>query len=161
MKFDLDPDVVSLSEAQHWLKELLTEGADCPCCHQFAKKYRRKLNSSMARGLIWLVCEAGPERAWVEYSKVGPQWLQKIGGTLATLEHWRLIESRENTETAKRASGIWRPTMIGREFALGKWMLPKYAIIYNNRCERLDGEEFGIWDALGSDFDYEALMAGT
>jgi hypothetical protein len=48
----------TLAEAQDWLRERLPDGAKCPCCTQFAKVYRRKINSAMAWQLIeaWRRC---------------------------------------------------------------------------------------------------------
>lgn len=159
-QFDLDPEQVTLADAKQWLRNHVRDGADCPLCKQFAKIYRRKLNSTMARGLIWLVKESGSSCAWVDYARIGPQWLQKKGGTLATLEHWELVESQPNTDSAKRASGIWRPTVRGIQFVRGALAVEQYAIIYSNQCLSLDGDKFGIRDALGSHFNYQELMAG-
>ena len=32
----------------------LDDGTICPCCDKYVRRYRRKLNASMARSLIWL-----------------------------------------------------------------------------------------------------------
>jgi hypothetical protein len=44
---------VLLDDAKAELEAKLDEGVECPCCGQLAKRYERKLYSTMARQLIW------------------------------------------------------------------------------------------------------------
>ena len=45
-------DSDSLGTAREWLRSQAKDGARCPCCRQYVKVYRRKLNSSMSRALM-------------------------------------------------------------------------------------------------------------
>ncbi len=153
--------MLSLHEAQERLRKQIENGARCPCCRQYAKIYKRKLHSTMARGLMWLCSRSGDRRNWVNYAADGPRWLQSKGGTLATMEHWKLIEPLTNDDDAKRTSGIWRPTELGWKFAHGETTVPKYAYIYDNRALYFSTEYISVEDALGSKFDYKELMASA
>jgi hypothetical protein len=88
MSFDADPGDVTLEEAQNWLREQLDGGAECPCCHRFAKVYRRRLNAGMAVSAIRLY-RAGAESDYVELSK-----LMGYGNEVTRLHHWGLVEPR-------------------------------------------------------------------
>lgn len=132
------------------------EGVECPCCGQFAKIYRRALNSQMACWLIWLVREA-------ERAPEGPGWVDVKrspvrGGDYAKLVHWGLIEQCPNDNDAKRTSGLWRPTDHGVAFALGRVQVPSHVYIYANKVEGFANKFIGIEDALGARFDYAELM---
>ena len=45
-------NIETVKEAKTFLRKNFDQGIDCPCCGQFVKKYKRKLNSSMAYALI-------------------------------------------------------------------------------------------------------------
>lgn len=151
--------VMTILEGQNWLREQAAEkGAKCPCCRQYVKLYGRKLNTTMARGLLWLCQKSGPDGSWVDVPKFGPRWLVTKGGTLATLAHWDLIESQENEDKKKRTSGLWRPTKEGWDFAHGKRVAPTHVFLYNNRPIAFSNTFMGIEGALGDGFDYEELM---
>ncbi len=149
----------TLEEAKAWLLERLEKGIACPCCDQFAKIYTRKLNSSMARGLIWL-CDQAPAREWVEVNRIGPRWLVSKGGTLATLQHWSFIEEQPNErDTTKRTSGIWRPTWDGIAFARRETTTLSHVRLYDNQVLGFAGDHIDIAAALGERFDYSELMS--
>ena len=57
------------------LRENLDEGVTCPCCGQYAKRYKRKLNSSMAAALCWLWTHSG--YAWCDVPSQAPSWVLK------------------------------------------------------------------------------------
>lgn len=77
----------------------------------------------------------------------------------ALLRHWGLIEEHvEKREDGGRA-GVWRVTLTGEAFLLRHGAsVPQYAVVYNDECLRLEGEQVTIRDALGSAFDYDELM---
>lgn len=151
----------SLEDARDFVFQNLEEGVQCPCCDQQAKLYKRPLNSTMARGLIWLVGESGPNLDWVGVSQDGPKWLVKAGGEFAKLAHWGLIEEmpKDPLDTTKRTSGWWRPTFKGRQFAKNTIKVPKRVHLYNNEVQGWDDETISIVDALGTKFDYRDLIA--
>ena len=68
------------------------------------------------------------------------------------------IESRQNDDPSKKSSGYWRVTDKGRGFLALQITVPKTAVVYNNRLERLEGVFITIQEALGKKFNYEELM---
>lgn len=152
----------TLDDAEQWVEDNREDGAECPCCGQLAKVYKRPLNVTMARGLIWLVREAGPARGWVEVRKVGPTWLLAAGGEFAKLAHWELIEEmpHDTDDTSKRTSGIWRPTLDGVGFVHGRVKAARRVHLFNNEVLNYDSEYITIKQALGKKFDYDELMRG-
>jgi len=155
------PPTLIVREVQERLREQITEGTRCPCCRQHVKLYCRKLNTTMARGLLWLCGESGPKLHWVDCSDKAPRWLVSKGGTLATLAHWQLIEGLENEDKKKRSSGIWRPTERGWAFAHDQIAVASHVFLYNNRAVAFSEEVIRIIHALGDGFDYEQLMQPT
>jgi len=149
----------SLLEARVDVKAGLDEGTTCPCCDQFAKRYRRPLNSGAARWLISLVllCEG---HEWAHTSDVIKGLTGALSGTDATtlLPHWDLIEAKPNDDSKKRTSGFWRPTDKGVDFVHGRITVQKTVIRYNNVREGFEGDEITIQDALGDKFNYGELM---
>lgn len=157
------PDVFKgdlVSEAQDDLVLHLEEGTVCFCCGQSVKLYPRFLNSTMARGLMWLTNEYLATNDWVDKARIGPAWIQKCGGEFAKLEWWDLIEPKPNDDTKKRTSGIWRPTNKGIDFVYNRIYVRSPVLLYNNELFGFGGNKITIVDALTKDFDYNVLMKG-
>jgi len=148
-----------LEEARNWLRARVEDGAECPCCTQFAKVYKRKLTSCGARTLIRMWRDSGLE--WVHVPTLLKTQLPDIAhqGGYATLgQHWRLIvESPDEREDGGRV-GWWRVTELGERFVREQVTIQKYARLYDGRCMNLVGSEISIKDALGTKFDYNELM---
>ena len=166
MSVTTEPGGLTLAEARQAVHAVADEGSACPCCDQLVKRYRRPLNAIMARGLLWLVGAAGPELQWIHVNAVAPKWLTNKGGSLATLQHWGLIEQQPKEDrpagerSTKRTSGFWRPTPKGVAFAKDEARVPSHVVLYDNQVEGWSDHEIGIRDALGEAFDYAALMRG-
>lgn len=159
--FPAIPDGALLVEAREHLLLQLDEGGSCPCCGQFAKRYWRGLNATMARGLLWLLKVSGKELRWVHINSEGPSWLTSKGGTMALLAHWGLIEEQPKEERKEsRTSAMWRPTVRGARFAKNRILVPSHVLLYNNRLEGCSEETVNIVEALGKKFDYAEIMAG-
>ena len=150
----------TINEAQNFLKKHMDEGAECPCCSQFVKMYKRKLNSGMAHSLLRLVKLYHEDDRYYHVSEIGDRFdpSRPLSGDFAKLEHWGLIEQLPNTDDAKRTSGKWRPTKEGIRFVYNEITVPTY-------CYLFDGEDFGfsderctMIDALNNKFDYSELM---
>lgn len=150
----LPPDTL-LTDARDWLRDRLDDGEKCPCCTQFAKVYRRKINSGMAYALLRF------------YNAVGREWghkpdvLKGVGAAArdeSLLRYWGLFEESTEQRDDGGRSGWWRVTEVGEDFALRRVRVPKYARIYDGRCLGLTGELIDIRDALGDRFSYEELM---
>jgi hypothetical protein len=146
---------MTLKEAREALIAQLYEGAICPCCEQFAKVYKRKLNSGIARALI------------VMYRAAGTTWLHKptvLAGLGAAARdesiarYWDLIEEDSERRSDGGRAGWWRVTKKGADFVQDEIRVPKYALLYNNQLIALEGPEIGIQDALGDRFNYDELM---
>lgn len=143
----------TLDEAQDWLRSRLDEGAECPCCKQFAKVYKRPINSQMARWLIWLVLEYKHNQRWIDVKESALR-----GGDYGKLAHWGLIEQEQNTNPTKRTSGLWRPTAKGTDFVFEAVRVEKKVHLYDGRVMGFSGGLVSIRNALGKQFDYEELM---
>jgi len=149
-----DPETVTLAEARAWLREVVHEGAICPCCTQLAKVYRRKLNAGMAVSLIRMWRAAG--YGWLHIPTSIPARSREEG----KLRYWGLAEEAgEKREDGGRA-GWWRVTEEGAIFVNGESRVPKYALVYDDRCLGLRGDPVSIVECLGSKFDYHELMEG-
>jgi len=139
-------DAISAVERGRW------EGIECPCCGQYAKVYRRKLNSGMAEWLLWLVKQSRVA-SWVDIRDSSVR-----GGDYGKLTHWGLIQHMANVDPAKRGSGFWRPTDKGIAFAERRVSVPSHVFLYNNQVIGFSDSPCSIVDALGKKFDYTMLM---
>lgn len=135
------------------LQAKLPDGCRCPVCDQFAKTYKRKLNSGMALGLLVLYRESGFEYAHVE-RLIKPILTAppSIRGDFAKLRYWGLVEKHPEQ------AGHWRVTGKGRAFVRCEISVPKHVLIYNDECLGFGDEETTIRGALGDRFDYAELM---
>jgi hypothetical protein len=146
-----------------FLRTLPAGGAVCPCCLRFAKVYRYKITSGMARCLIWLVGQ-GPKYAdvggWVHLPEKAPRHVL-TSNSIGKLKYWGLVEAKFNEDSRKKESGIWRPTQDGLRFVRRQQTVHSHAVVYNDELLRFDGEGIEIKTALKNPFDYEKLMAGV
>ena len=141
-----------------FLESIKAEGSNCPTCKRYAKIYRRKLNSTMARGLIWLWREGGYEqRLYVNFSKMPPFLLKS--NQLASNRWWGLVERAPNDDPAIKHSGMWRLTILGRNFVKGFCTVRSHIWHYNSEVLSLDGDLINIQEALGKHFNYSEMMA--
>lgn len=149
----------SLATARREVMAHLDEGTTCPCCDQFCKEYKRKLNSGMAAGLVWLVREFLKDRDWINIPNRGPRFLLRTGGQFSVLAHWGLIVQKVNDDGDKRTSGLWKPTKKGVDFVLRKRTVPSHVYLYNNEVRGWEDAEIDIDTALGNKFSYKELMS--
>jgi hypothetical protein len=148
-------ELVTLAEAREWLAEQLEEGGiTCPCCGQFAKIYKRKLNANMTRLLITAYRMAG--LAWFH----GPTLLRDGTGDLAKLRYWGLVIEESRARPDGGRTGWWRVTPWGESFAKNLTRMPKYALIYDSRLLKLDPSAGNVSasEALEDKFNYSELM---
>ena len=143
---------------EEWRLKIEGDGGYCPCCDRWGKIYRRSINASMARSLLWLVQQPDRGDGWVHVPSVAPAWLLR-SNQLATLHLWGLVMSFDPTESKLAASGLWRPTDLGLRFAQKMATAPKYAYVYNNQVEEFEGPQVTVEDCLGDKFDYHTLLA--
>lgn len=150
-------DDMTLKEARDALRELAEVGHTCPCCKQFAKIYRRKVNSAQVQAAIALWRAAGREFAHL------PSLDKRFagnGGDISKLRYWGLVEEERTLRPDGGRAGIWRMTHRGELFVRGIIMVKKYAHIYDGRCLKLSGELVDVRECLGEKFDYAELMYG-
>lgn len=149
---------ISLQEAKDLVFLHLDDGISCPCCQQYARRYRRKFNSTMARSLIWLVREwRESDSSWVDVAKTAPRWLVR-SNQLPTVRWWGLVERPVSEDPTRKHLGLWLPTRKGILFASNLLRLPSHAVTYRGIVEELNGGLISIHDALGDHFDYSELM---
>jgi hypothetical protein len=142
-------DTATIEEARGWLRERASKGERCPCCRQFVKVHRRKLNRSMTRWLVRFHALTSGSLDWTDTRKFTELVFshESPGG----LVYWGLMEPHPEK------SRLWRETQLGAEFVRMQTDLPSHAVVYDNRVLRLDGELVGVLNALG-DFEYAELM---
>lgn len=150
-------ETTTIAEAREWLEDRLDEGAECPCCTQNVKVYRRKITSPMARGLLKQYREVGRRPAH------SASLVRDETHEFSQLAWWGLIAEEPGTRDDGGRAGWWSITALGESFALDLVRLPKYVRIYDGRVLETedDGETVDIHDALSERFNYGDLMAGV
>jgi hypothetical protein len=146
----------TLAQAQKDLRSNFDKGSTCPCCGQFVKQYKRKLNSSMARVLTILYHQS-------DYIHVKDYLREKnIRNThdWTLLKYWGFISERPllPEEMNSKSSGFWRITEQGSRFVLGETVAQKHVLIYNKIHLGFSEEKTDIEESLGNSFNYKELM---
>ncbi len=158
------PETATVKEVRDLLRQAAVDGANCPCCKQRVKVYRRLLISMNARALIAMHVESG--RDWVHIPTLMRRRLSDVahrGGYVTMSQHWGLIEEATDERRGDGGRrGWWRLTDAGESFVLHGLRVPRVARIYNGRCLGLDVSEgyVSIQDVLGTDFDLQQQLTG-
>jgi len=134
---------------------MLEKGTQCPCCAQWAQAYRRKVNAQMASTLIYAHRAYGRDFGQLQDVRRGIKNREE-----SKLRYWGLLVEEPERRPDGGKSGWWAITDLGEQFVLLRTTIPKYALVYNNRCLKLYGEPVSIIDALGTNFNYRDLMDG-
>jgi hypothetical protein len=168
MTFEQPPDVdqtpsgiVTLTEARDYVKAGRDVGVYCPCCNQYARIYKRKMNTGMALALLYMFIEYfNTAKEWIHVEELFIKRNHKCSHDWALLRFWGLIEeNNEPSEPDKKTNGLWRITARGKSFVNDtRLRLPSKAIIYNNKLIGFNDDMITIKQALGSQFDYEELI---
>lgn len=145
----------TLVEAKQRLRDQLDVGMRCPCCGQYAKKYRRKLNSGMARALINIYKRGGRSALdWVYIPALSAKSREE--GKIA---YWGLLQEAEEPRPDGGRAGWWHVTPLGEDFIINGGRIPKVALVYDATCLGFDKTEMvSIQDCLGDKFDLQELM---
>ena len=141
----------------NWSVVIAKDGGYCPCCQRWGKIYRRNLNASMARQLMWLVQAPDRGDGWVHVPSSAPTWMLRTH-QLPTLHLWGLVEGADSG-TKLASSGLWKPTPEGVLFAQNKITVKKYVYVYNNTVMDSEGEDISVVDALGDKYNYQEITA--
>lgn len=145
---------LSEARAQIFEEEAFRQGSFCPCCDQYVRLQRRKLNSNMAMFLCSLVRAYRKTQEPVHYSN-----LKFRGRDYAYLEAWGLARGTgRGPEDKGRVSGLWVPTLKGVRFVNRQETVPSHAFTYNGEARGFTTALVTIDEALGSAFDYDELM---
>lgn len=153
----------ALQLAKDGVDKNLDKGSECPCCSQFAKRYKRALNSSMAAMLIAVYQNSGKE--YVHVNKLLatiPRFNANFGGgDFTKLVHWGLTEQKigERDDGCKH-NGFWRVTEKGEAFIRQDILVASHIYLYNRNFQGYGQESTSILKALGKKFNYNELMEG-
>jgi hypothetical protein len=153
----------TIEEGKEYLRNNYKKGVICPCCGQFVKLYKRKLNSSMARTLI-LLYRKSKLNLDVEYFHIYNDLLGVdfgIGGSeLSKLKYWGMVDELEKdpNNTKSRTSGYWKITEKGKKFVKIELKVSKYVLLYNSQFRGFEGSQININESLGNKFNYQELM---
>jgi len=165
MPFDGDANRTTLAQAKDWLRARVDVGAACPCCTQFAKVYKRKLNGAMAYVLILVSRYDGSDwihvPSYINEQTKSPSVAAAVRGDWAKLTHWGLLEelAGERPDGSTRV-GYYKITENGRRFTRDQLRVPRHIWIYDGRSlDRKDTETVSIVEVLGKKFNYSELMS--
>lgn len=131
----------------------IKENEPCPCCGHVERVWRKNIVSTAAASLVRLVLIYEDEYLHLDQFTV----LAK-DRNFSQLYLWGLAMPKKNQDSAKRASGMWRPTKKGIDFVYKKITLPKYIITRSNQVLRFEGHQVDIINVLGQKFDYATLL---
>ena len=93
----LPNEIKTLEEAKQYLRDNYEKGTNCLCCGQRVQRYKRKLNSSMARMLIRLnILSRNAE--WVHLRDIIKGISDTGGGDFSKLSYWGLIQEKKNED---------------------------------------------------------------
>lgn len=145
----------TIKEAKEMLKENWGYGVKCPCCNQFVKLYKRKINVTQVRGLANLVRLFNRDGSYHHVTEIG---VVAAGGEFARLERFGLINQLKNEDPAKKTSGMWKPTQSGIDFISNKVAIPKFCQMYNGKIYGFSEAKIQITDVI-ENFNYEELMS--
>lgn len=152
----------TLAEAKQELRNNFQKGMNCPCCGQFVKLYKRKLNKTMVYALT-IIYKLHKEHGFDKYFKMNEEIakmnIPSSNIEYAKLNYWGLLEEKENTDYSKKTSGYWRLTSTGIDFLENKIDVPTHVFIYNNKVQGFSKEKTFIQEALGNHFNYKELMS--
>jgi hypothetical protein len=151
----------TLEEARNYVRENLQAGVKCPCCDQFAKVYKRKINSFMSQALILInnYFSKSDAEEWLHV----PSYLVEVGAKdreCAKLRYWGLIEEKESDRgDGSKHSGYYKITEVGKKFAKGLIKIPKYVYLYDGQLQDFGGEYVTIQETLKEHFSFSELMS--
>lgn len=150
----------TVEQAKEFLRSNWTKGTDCPCCGQYVKLYKRKLNSGMAYGLIEAYKLSKTD--WFHVNDLLDRKIAMAQLEVPRLKYWGLVEHKDNNDNPNtKTSGYWRVTQRGRDFVEANISVPKHVYVYNGKDRGFSDERTTINEALGNKFNYDELMLGN
>lgn len=147
----------TVAEVRAWIAKNAERGVRCPCCHGYCKVYPIHFVSQMAYTLIWMVRVFERNQRWINIPKEAPKNI--IGSRCYDkLTLWGLVEIKENTNTKKRTSGIWRPTQKGIDFVHRKITVSAVTYEYRGMIITASARQVDVVETLKKKWDYQELM---
>lgn len=148
---------ITLAQARQFVLDNRPEGVHCPACDQFAKEYLRNMTAFTAKAMIAMYWHHRNE--YVHMPTLIRNYLPGLtqGGYATLSKYWGLIEEETKVRPDGGRAGYWTLTTEGVNFLM-RAPVPKYAVIYDGRLLRYDGELVTIEDILKEPFDLDALM---
>ena len=141
-------------ERQERVKWPPGKGTRCRACGRNVRGYQRPIYKQMARELIRLVRFYQRDQEFHHKDEFA-----KADGSAAKLRYWGLVREAANKNGKKTHSGLWIPTRLGIEFAMGKVRVPRYAYTYNEVVIRMAaGNTISIFDAAKKEFDVREVF---
>lgn len=141
-----------------------TFAVTCPCCQRDGIVYWRKLNSGMCRILLLMVAtlhKLGRKHDdWVHIDEFFPGGAQKHRDW-TMMRHWGLIEPQDVRTANENASGMWRVTQTGHQFARLKVRIASHGGFYENSVMGWSTTLVDALQVLGKHFNYQELMQGV
>jgi len=154
-----------LIQEREWLNQNKDEGCECRVCGQNVKRYKRAFNSGMALVLIklsdWIADH--PSEPFCKVEDHLQEWglSHSVRGDFHKARFWGLIEpDNDRRDDGSQRTGYWKLTKEGFDFVFERTTIPSHVYLYLNNEEGFTKEHISIRDALGTKFDYEALMYG-
>lgn len=150
-------DIETLEEAKQYLRErMYGDGAECPCCTQFVKIYKRSITSSMCWALAEFYAGNGQQYEHAnEFFKEREGIPDSLRGDFAKFKFWMIVAPHED----KR--GYYRVTDTGRAFLEEGLEVPKFFAIFNDNILKQSDEMVTIQQASENKFDLEKLLSDS
>ena len=141
----------SLAAAQDLVLQKREKGVDCPCCGQYVKVYKRKLNVNMVNFLASLVKTYQYTQDWVSYRKC-----KFRGRDYSYLTCWGLAFTGRDVSGKRRTTGLWKPTQKGIDFVQGTIKVPTHVFLLDNEVQGFSSSLTFLSDVDG--FNFHELM---
>jgi len=145
----------TLGETRRLLLDgMLNGGGSCLACGRRVQAYRRRINSTMAWSLGWLVDrwrQTHGASGYVDVPQEGPKEVVRTN-QLTTCKWWGLIESPPGV------AGFWRPTKLGLEFVDGSARIYESVWTYNDKVVGFTGDLIDF-DGVDTGFTLDDAMA--
>ncbi len=166
-------DSMTLGEARTLLRQAVAKQlVTCPCCGGPAKVYERALYHAHVRALIrlfWLDRrEPGSDHPVNTFVNITKHFsIMKFWGLVTDLATHEVVDDKAKTGDtvadtgAKRSSGRWRITAMGRDFVLGTISVPASITFYQGAVLAYSEEKVTINQVLTTTFNYRDLMAAS
>ena len=151
----------TIEQAKQFLRANYKNGVNCPCCGLFVKRYKRKINSSMAYGCILLTrhLKVGDVFHIGEFFKPFLDVSAHLCGDIAKLRYWNLIEKIEGERSdGSSRIGYYKITKELFLFVNGDRKVASHVYLFDNKILGYSDDYCNIKQALGAKFNYDELM---